>query len=201
MTRPPRRRALFALACVLAVGCLGAPAPRDRSYRLELAPPAPRAQTILEGTLEVERLNANALVRGTALVYVAEPSSRELRTRAYDHWVDSPTLLVQREIAAYLRAAAVADRVVTPELGSRPDHWLRGELVRFEEVRGGGAPRVVVEIALALVDERRGGILLQKSYREERAVEGPDAEDAVRAYDVALEAVLSRLVGDLAELR
>jgi len=195
--RPGRWRALVALACALAAGCLGRPAPRDRQFRLAVAPSARLATPVLPGVLEVDRPSADAVVRRTALVFVTDADAPELRTRPYEYWVDSPTLLVQRELAGYLRAAGVADRVVTPELGVEPDYRLSGELVRFEEQRGPGAPRAVVELALVLVDERSREILLQESYREERAVEGRDAQDAVRAYDAALAAALARLVADL----
>jgi ABC-type uncharacterized transport system auxiliary subunit len=190
-------RALLAASLLLATGCLGKPAPRERTFRLELAPPDRLATPVLSGVLEVDRLRAHAVARRTALVYVADASATELRTSGTEHWADSPTLLVQREMAAYLHSAGVADRVLTPELGIEPDYRLSGDIVRFEERRGSGAPRVVVELALVVSDERRRAILLQQSYREERAAQGPDAEDAVRAYDAALSAVLARLVADL----
>ena len=196
--RSGRHRALLAAFCVLAAGCLGKPSPRDRYFRLELAPPARLATPVFSGVLEVDRLRTHAVARRTALVTVADASDPELRTRSYEHWADSPTLLLQREMAAYLHAVGLAGRVVTAELGVEPDYRLSGDLVHFEERRGTGAPRVVVELALVLTDERRRAILLQESYREERAVEGPDARDAVRAYDAALSAVLARLVADVA---
>ena len=202
MTRGPRaaagrRRALAALAGVLAAACVGSPAPPDRHFRLAVAPPARRATPALPGVLLVERPRADALARRTALVYVTDAGAPELRTRAYENWADSPTLLVQREIAAGLHAAGVAERVVTPEIRVEPDYRLDAELVRFEEQRGGAAPRVVVELAFVLVDERGRGVLLQESYREERVAPGADAADAVRAYDAALSAILARLAADL----
>ncbi|TFG93836.1 MAG: hypothetical protein E4H11_07875 [Myxococcales bacterium] len=145
----------------------------------------------------MDRLRAHAVARRTALVYAEDASGAELRTSSTEHWADSPTLLVQREMAAYLHAAGVADRVLTPELGIEPDYRLSGDLVRFEERRDSAAPRVVVELALIVSDERRRAILFQQSYREERAAQGPDAENAVRAYDAALSAVLTRFVADL----
>jgi ABC-type uncharacterized transport system auxiliary subunit len=202
LRRPAGRSlALLAAACALAAGCLGKPAPRDRYFRLELAPPARLAAPVFSGILEVERLRADSVSRRTALVYVAEASSAELRTRSYEFWADSPTLLLQREMAAYLRAAGIAGRVVTPELGVDPDQRLTGEVVHFEERRGASGPRVVVELALVLSDARSRAILLEGSYREEREAEGPGAEDAVRAYDAALSAVLERLVSDIGARR
>lgn len=189
-------QALLVVLLVLAAGCLGRPAPRERSFRLQLAKPARLSEPVLSGILEVDRLRASALARGTALVYVQDASSPELLTSNDEHWVDSPTLLLQREMAAYLDAAGIADRVLTPELGLTPDHRLTGELVRFEEQRAEGGARVVVELALVLSDERRRAVLLQHRYREERAVEGRGAADAVRGYAEAVSAILARFVAD-----
>jgi ABC-type uncharacterized transport system auxiliary subunit len=190
-------RALLAVSLLLAAGCLGRPAPRERSFRLELAPPERLATPILSGILEVDRLRAHAVARRTALIYVMDASATELRSSSTEHWADSPTLLVQREMAAYLHSAGIADRVLTPELGIEPDYRLSGDIVRFEERRGSGPPRIVVELALVVSDERRRAVLLQQGYREERTAQGSDAEDAVRAYDAALSAILERFVADL----
>jgi ABC-type uncharacterized transport system auxiliary subunit len=195
--RSGRWWALLAASLLLATGCLGKPAPRERTFRLALAPPDRLAAPIFSGILEVDRLRAHAVARRTALVYVEDASATELRTSSTEHWADSPTLLVQREMAAYLHSAGVADRVLTPELGIEPDYRLSGDIVRFEERRGGGPPQVVVELSLVVSDERRRAILLQRSYREERDAQGLDAEDAVRAYDAALSGILARFVADL----
>ncbi len=198
LCRPRAPRALLAAILLLATGCLGRPLPRERTFRLELAPPARLAAPLLSGILEVERLRAHALARRTGFVTVLDSSTPELRTSSIEHWADSPTLLLQREMAAWLDAAGIADLVLTPELGIAPDLRLTGDLVRFEERRGEGGPRVLVELALVLSDERRREVLHQASYREERAAEGPDAVDAVRAYDAALSDILARFVADLA---
>jgi ABC-type uncharacterized transport system auxiliary subunit len=193
-------RTLLAASLLLATGCLGKPAPRERNFRLELAPPARLATPRLPGILEVDRLRAHAVTRRTALVYVLDASETELRTRSNEHWADSPTLLVQRAMAATLHDAGIAERVLVPELGIEPDYRLSGELVRFEERRGSAGSRVVVELALVLTDERSREILLQQRYREERPSQGSDAEHAVRAYDAALSALLARFVSDLGAL-
>jgi ABC-type uncharacterized transport system auxiliary subunit len=199
--RAPRsrgRRTALAAACALAAGCLGSPAPPDRYYRLEPAAPARLAAPAFPGVLEVGRFRSDSVARGTALVWVAEAGENEVRTRPYDRWVDSPTLLLQRETAAALRTAGLAREVVTPEVGVEPDHRLGGQLLRFEEVRGPGAPRVVVELEVEIVDARRAAIAFHATYREEREIGGPEAADAVRAYDAAVSALLARLVADAA---
>jgi ABC-type uncharacterized transport system auxiliary subunit len=198
--RRPVRRLRHAAACLLAAGCLAPPAPRDRYYRLEVAPPARLPVPAFAGVLEVERFSADSAGRGTALAWVADASDREVERRDFDHWVDSPPLLIQREFARALREAGLASEVVTPELGVERDHRLGGRLVRFEEVRGPGAPRVVVEVEIAITDPRRSALELRATYREEREIAGPSVEDVVRAYDAALSALVARLAADSAAL-
>jgi ABC-type uncharacterized transport system auxiliary subunit len=195
------RAAAFAFALALAAGCLGRAAPRDRYFRLVAQPPPRPAGAPLPGTLAVERLRADALVRGTALLVRDGDGSPELRRRDYAHWVDSPTLLVQRATVDALRAAGVAERVVTSEQSGTADRILEGELLRFEEVRDAGGSRAVVEIEVTLVDGRRGRALLDARYHEE-AVAAGDAPDAVaRAFAAALSAALAELARDVAAVR
>jgi ABC-type uncharacterized transport system auxiliary subunit len=196
--RTARTRAVCAAASLVVAGCLAPPAPRDRYYRLEVEPPPRLAAPAFGGVLEVERFSADSAARGTALAFVAEDTAAEVRSRAYDHWVDSPTLLLQREIARSLRAAGVAREVVTPDVGVEPDHRLGGRLARFEEVRGPGTPRVRVEVEVAVVDLRREETEFAATYREERGIAGPAVGDVVRAYGEALSAVLARLAADAA---
>ncbi len=200
MTGParPRRRLLLAAAGLLAAGCLAPPAPRDRYYRFELAPPERQPAPAFAGVLEVERFQADSAARGTALAWVADASARRVERRVFDHWVDAPPLLLQRELASALRAAGLAREVVTPEMGVARDHRRAGRLVRCEEVRGPGAPRVVVELEIAISDPRRSALELRATYREEREIAGPGVEDVVRAYDAALSSVAARIAADSA---
>jgi cholesterol transport system auxiliary component len=197
--RPATRRLAFAAAlALLAAGCLSRPAPPDRLWRLELAAPAALPAPALPGVLEVERFAADAVLQGTALVWRSDAAAPEVHTLRYDRWVDSPTLLLQQQLAAGLRAAGLAREVVTPELRIAPDHRLGGRLLRLEELRGPGAPRVAVEIEIAVTDARRAHVVLQATYLEEREVPGGSVGDVVRAYDAALSAVLARLAVDAA---
>ena len=184
--------------CLLAAGCLAPPAPRDRYYRFTVAPPARLSAPAFAGVLEVERFQADSTGRATALAFVDAGSAREVKRREYEHWVDSPTLMLQQELATVLRAAGLAGEVVTPEVGVAADHRLGGRLVRFEEVRGSGAPRVLVEVEIAITDPRRTALELRATYREEREIGGREVEDVVRAYDAALSAVVARLAADSA---
>jgi cholesterol transport system auxiliary component len=194
--RPCAGCGAFAAAALLAAGCLAPAAPPDRYWRIEIAPPVRLAAPAFGGRLEVGRFGADSAARGTALHWIAEEGDPEIRMRPYDRWVDSPTLMLQRELASALRAAGIAREVVTPEMGIEPDHRLGGRLARFEEVRGPGAPRVVVELELVVTDARRAELELQATYREEREIAGAAVEDVVRAYDAALSALVARIAAD-----
>jgi len=199
--RPPaRRRLALAAACLLAAGCLAPPAPRDRYYRLAVEAPARLHAPVFAGVLEVERFSADSAGRGTALAWVAEDSAPEVQRREFDHWVDSPTLLIQQELARALREAGVAREVVTPEADVERDYRLGGRLVRFEEVRGPDAPRVVVELEVEITDPRRSALALRATYREEREVAGSGVAEVVRAYDAAVSALVARIAADTAVL-
>jgi cholesterol transport system auxiliary component len=195
--RAPRSLAPAAALALLA-GCLSRPTPPDRWWRLEVGAPPALPAPVLPGVLEVDRLRADSIAQGTALVWRRDAAAPEVRTRRYDHWVDSPTLLLQQQMAAGLRAAGLAQEVVTPELRIAPDHRLGGQLLRLEELRAPGAPRVAVEIEIAIIDERRARVALQATYLEEREIHGEAVEDVALAYDAALSAILARLVVDAA---
>ena len=200
MRAPARRRFALAAASLLAAGCLAPPAPRDRYKRLSVEAPARLQAPVFPRVLEVERYSSDSAGRGTALAWVADDSAPEVQRREFDHWVDSPTLLLQQELARALREAGVAREVVTPETDVERDYRLGGRLVRFEEVRGPGAPRVVVELEVEITDPRRSALELRATYREEREIAGTGVADAVRAYDAAVSALAARIAADSAVL-
>jgi ABC-type uncharacterized transport system auxiliary subunit len=192
-------RALLALGvCAGVAGCLAGPAPRDHYYRLEVAPPsAGLASAPLRGTLEVERLRSDALTQERPILR-REAGAVEVAPYAYAVWIDSPTLLVQQQLAAFLRSAGVADAVVTPELGVGEDWVVTGRLDRLEQVSGAGDARVEVELELAARRADRGTLLLRKSYRAEQATGGDDPAAAVRGFAAALHGIFESFAADLA---
>jgi ABC-type uncharacterized transport system auxiliary subunit len=195
----PRPRGLLraAAAGLLLAGCVAGPSPRDRFFRLAVPPPQARlAAPALAGTLEVERPSSTALARERAILSVAGGDAVEVVPHAYELWVDSPTLLVQRTLVAYLDAAGLAQQVVTPDAGASERWTVAGHLERLEHVTG-GAPRVLVELELRLAPAR-GEPLLQKTYRAERGVDGADVEEAVRGFGAALGEIYAGFAADAA---
>jgi ABC-type uncharacterized transport system auxiliary subunit len=197
VSRRLRSLAPAAAAGLLLAGCIAGPAPRDRFFRLAVPPPQSRlAAPALAGILEVERPSSTALARERAILSVSDADAVEVVPHGYELWVDSPTLLVQRTLVAYLEAAGLAQQVVTPESGASEEWSVSGHLERLEHTTG-GSPRVLVELELRLAPAR-GEPLLQRTYRVENGVDGPGAEEAVRGFGAALGEIYAGFAADAA---
>jgi cholesterol transport system auxiliary component len=185
----------------LALACVGGPAPRDHFYRLDLASPeAANPSPLLPGTLEVDRLGSNDLLRSRGVVHVESASAIELTPYSFHLWADSPTLMLQQELADFLRAARVAEQVVTPQMNVREDWQVTGQLRRLDHVVA-AEPSVIVELELRLTDARTARLVVRETYRVERTAGGPGVEDAVRALNQAVQSVFERFVADVAAAR
>lgn len=189
------------LASILWLGgCLGGPAPPDHFYRLELPDPNTRLDPPpLNGTLQVTRPWADALTSERQLLFRQNHESSRLRRHAYHRWVDSPTLILQQEIAHYLRTSHIAEQVVTPELRVNVDYLLTCRIAKLEQVLN-DSPRVVMELELSITHVKNRQVLLLQTYREEQATESPRASTAVIAYNRVLTNILNRFLADSSQL-
>ncbi len=187
------------LAGAMALGaCAAGPAPTDHFYRFDLPQPESRFDVpVLKGTLLVTRPWADALTGERHLLYRQNGGSSQLRRHAYHRWVDSPTLMLQREIARYLRAAGVADQVVTPELRTKMDYLLSCRIAKLERVLD-SSPHVTLELELGItrMEDRRA--LLLETYLEEQSANGNGIAASVAAYNMALSKILDRFMAEFA---
>ncbi|MFN2309202.1 MAG: ABC-type transport auxiliary lipoprotein family protein [Gammaproteobacteria bacterium] len=174
--------------------------PEDSFYRLDIEPPAAMAPALapaLTGNLSVQVGATAPLYRDRALLYSEARQPGRLQRYHYHYWVDSPPRLVQRGLAAYLRAAAVAPGVVTPEDAVDTRYRLRVDIERFEHRRAGAGGAVHVGLALTLSEPGAGRLLSQDHLVAEVAVRGAAHADLVAAYRQALQTlyadVLTRL--------
>ncbi len=188
---------LLGIAASGLSGCASGPAPQDHFYRLDVpAPSASGSGTVLAGGLLVERPTTDALTRGRPLLQRGSESSVEVTPYKYHLWVDSPDLLVQREMIDYLRAAQVASEVSSRQVDMDPRWVLNAHISRMEHMKSGGN-RVIVEIEMRVsaVSSRRARV--NKTYRAEQAVSGSGIEAAARAFGRAVGNILGQLVRDL----
>jgi ABC-type uncharacterized transport system auxiliary subunit len=147
--------------------------------------------------LAVERFRGDGLIRGRAVLYSDAERPQELRQHAYHYWVEPPTDMLQEQLLAWLRAANVARRVVTPEMRLRPDYLVTGRLLRFERVLGSGAQGALVEVRLILKDVAGERVLWTETYRQDAEAPGDEVSEAVAAFNAALGELFARFVADI----
>jgi ABC-type uncharacterized transport system auxiliary subunit len=191
---------LAAATMMIEGGCLSAPAPPDRFYRLEVPDAAARLELPrLGGRLLVDSVRGDAMTLERLMLYreVSDPS--RVRREGYDKWVDPPPLMVQRAVVKFLRSANAAEAVITPEMRLGAEFRLSGRVNRFERVVGEGSPRATIELEFSLVRLEDRELLLLGTYREGEEISGSGAGDSVEAFSRALHRILERLTLDLPE--
>lgn len=193
-------RRLFVVSVLTVGGCLSGPAPTDQFYQLELPEPQHKFDTPpLNGTLQVTRPEANAVMGERPLLYRQNSLSTQVHRYAYHRWVDSPTILLQQEMTRYLRASLLADQVVTPQFRVKVNYLLSSRILKLERIVD-GSHRVLMELELGITSIRDNEALLLKTYREEKSANGEDMEDSVIAYNQALAKILNRFLEDVSIL-
>ena len=183
---------------LLVLGACAQPeVPTDRFYRLDVALPETRlAKPALAGTLEVDRFVADGLTAGRPIVYSESGRPREVLEYHYHFWTEPPTIMLRDQLVTYLRAAKVADIVVTPKHRVEPDYELSGKIKRLEQIKG-TPPRAVVELELALKRSADGQILLLDTYRIEAEAKSGTVGAAVDALNSALGLIYARFTNDI----
>lgn len=203
MTRRRARVCCLAIAA-LASACALPPTAEDAFYRLEVGPPSATLEApLLAGILEVEPFRADPLTSGRAMIYRTAQEPMRVRRQPYTFWMDAPTAMLQREMARYLRAAGVAETIVTPNARTIGRYALTGTIVEFEQIRSGteqasgATPAVALELELAIVERGSRNLLFQGTYAEERSARGADTSRIVDAFGRALASILERFVAEL----
>ncbi len=194
-----RNWTFIAVLMVLGLAACAQPeVPSDRFYRIEAPRPAhPMARPRYAGPLEVEDVSAGGLVAGRAIVHADSARPNALEAYSYHFWVEAPARMLRDELVRYLRATGIAGSVVTEKMRIDPNYSLVSRLQKLERLTG-AAPKVVVEMEIALRDNDRRRLLDVGTYRAE-AVPADDAiESAVDAFGIAFAEICTRLAADLA---
>lgn len=189
--------AALVVGLVVIAGCTQPPVPEDHFYRLSVgAPQARLAKPKLAGTLEMDQFVAEGLIGGRALVYAERARPGELKEFYYHRWVEPPNAMVRDQVAAYLRAAGVADHVVTPKIRVDVDYEIVGKINRLELINSKPRASVVeIEIGLRRVKDRK--LLLFNTYRREVEARGESVAAAVDAFNAALTEIGAQFVADV----
>ncbi len=185
---------------LLLNGCFGGQQSPDYFYRLNVPDPETQLDPApLTGILQVVRPRADALTSERHLVYRKDNNVSQLNHHAYHRWIDSPTLLLQQEMAQYLRKAGLAEQVVTPEMRTRADYALSCRIAKLERVLD-SSPRVILELELGITSMKDRRTLLLRNYREEYLATNHEVASSINAYNQALSKILHRFIHDASQL-
>ena len=195
-TGPIGRGILAALVLGFHAACGQPELPADHYYRLQPAAPAPLAQPILKGTVEIGRFAADGVVAGRPIVYTEPGQPHQVKEYHYHFWTEPPTLLLRDHLIGYLRAARAAGTVTTPDMRAASDYQIAGRIIRLEKVEG-SSPKGVLEIELG-VRSNAGKIVLLEVYKVEIAASNNSVDAAVRALNAALDKAYAQFAADLA---
>ncbi len=194
----------LALVLLGLSGCLGSapPVPRDHYYRVLVAPPTqgadarPTPAVMFPGVVSVAQLEADGLLRERPLLYSASGQAHEMQQHDYHYWMDPPPRMLQIQLVDYLRHSGLAQAVITPELRLRPDYEVSGRIRRLERLLGGGPPRVIAEIELAMVESARKQLIVIETYAAEVPSADASVEASVLALNQALAEIFERFLAD-----
>jgi len=191
------------LAGLLALSaCASAPpVPEDHYYRLQAVYAAdPLAKKSLPGTIEVERFVADGLTSERAIVFSQAGKPNEVTAYHYHFWAEPPTVMLRDELVSFLRASAISDAVVTPELRVNADYVLTGKIKHLEQIVADNQSRTLLEIEIGLRRPSSGKLLFLDSYRVENVAAGTNVAAAVESLNTALSIVYADFLAALAKL-
>ena len=192
-----RTFAWLLLVVSLMTACAQPQVPEDRFYRLDLgAPEKTLGKPRLDGTLEIERFVADGLTAGRSIVYSDSARPHQVQAYHYHYWIEPPIILLRDELVAYLRAAGVAGKVVTPELRTDPEYVLTGRINRLEQAIG-SPPGAVVDLELSLRRAADATVLLLRTYRVEAKANTATVPAAVTAINGVLKQIFAQFAADM----
>ncbi|MGI9336380.1 MAG: ABC-type transport auxiliary lipoprotein family protein [Gammaproteobacteria bacterium] len=188
-----------AIIALLLGACSSVEVPEDRFFRLSVTPQAAPSVSPVLTTLVVERFEVEGITAQRPIVHSERGAPFELRQHVYAFWADSPSRLFQDVTIDAVRAAGIAERVVTPALRQSAEFRLAGRVRQLEHVRGEpSAARVAVEFSLSRASD--GEVLLLDRSSREVTVEERGVGPVVLAMNGALDDIYGHLVERLAGL-
>ena len=193
------RIGLLLIGAVLSLtlgSCASGPAPIDHYYRIDAGVPDAPLATKLEGILQVDRLRTDALTGERQILYKKTAGASEILQHPYQRWADPPAILIQTELISFLSAAAAADTVMLATARVKPDYLVSGRIRKFERVLEPKV-RAVVEIQLIATSTVGDEILVNHSYREERAAADSTVAASAVAFSEAVHAIFEQFLADL----
>lgn len=193
-------RTLFYGLCVTIIACQSGLGPRETFYQLapviQQRPPDPQAC----GTVLVGRLGTQGFAAGRAIVFRERADSLEIQRYNYHFWSDPPAFMIQDAVTRSLRAAGSVRYVITPVERASADWIVPGSLVRLEHFPNSSPAQVVLELELGIVAANTRRTLFLEHYLEKEPAAGNGVDEAVEAFNRALERSLARFQEDAGKI-
>jgi uncharacterized lipoprotein YmbA len=195
------KRLLIAGAGLLLVACSSPGLMPDYRYFRLADPVLPAAQApIFDLPLVVERFRGSGVHGERSILYSIDGSEMKLAQYHYQLWDDPPPQLVQKFVAAHLRAAHIAP-LVTERLSPRePALRLTAIIENLERVKHGDGYRVVVGLSIRLEKDGVALPLLERTYKEQAEASSDTLEASVVEMTHVLDMIAGKLTADLRTL-
>jgi ABC-type uncharacterized transport system auxiliary subunit len=201
--RIPRWKALLLAVpafCLIAGCALNSKIPIPiRHYALEYAPPVIEGAAPLEESIKVETLSVVRTYAGSSMVY--RSGSFEYSHDAYRRWRVKPSDMITDLLVRDLRRSGLFKGVFSSWDQESGNYVLSGTIEELYESEEPGGSRAVVGLYVTLIDPKApdggGRILVQKSYRAVRDMDGKGGPHLTKAASLAMEAVSREIVTDV----
>ena len=175
--------------------------PEDRFYQIEaVSPPVSVPQPVFPEGLDVDRVSADPLRSGRAVLYRDDRKPLEVKRYHYEFWVEQPPRMVHRALVDYLRASGVAEPVRGEGRPAKAHYALKAHLKRFDRLVGAGRPKVEVELETTVYANGSGQPLWTNSYLYQQESDAGDMHATATAMQTALANILRSMVEDLAAI-
>ena len=196
---------MLAVAAIIGASGLAAcsqpPLPKDNFYRILISPPritkAARSAPRYKGNLEVARFAAEGITAKLPIVYSAAANPNEVMAYTYHMWTEAPEAMLSEQLVNYLRAAKVADRVVTPESRIDAAYIVSGRIKRFERITG-ATSKGLVFLELSLRESKNNKLVYMNTYRAEIDASEDGVGGAVAALNKGVAQIFARFTADIA---
>ncbi|MDH5187664.1 MAG: ABC-type transport auxiliary lipoprotein family protein [Rhodospirillaceae bacterium] len=171
--------------------------PQDNFYRLAPQPETSQQGGILQdATVEVARFVADGSVSNRPILYSSDANPNSVSEYHYHFWIEAPPTLIKDSLVSYLRAAGIANRVVTPEMRVSSDYSVLGRIKRLE-IYTGKKYTGVASFEIGLRRNSDGELLVLNEYESKVEANNNSVGSVITAVEKATEDIFARFVHDI----
>ena len=184
------RKSIVAAMLLLAGGC----APHKIQYyqistAVKPAVPAEAGPVLLVGHIATPMALQDGRIR-----YLA--GLNEVGAYEYHRWTDPPGIMVKESLIHVLRASGKFKSVQETASSADGDYNLRGKLLEFSEVDGGGiATRISLDLELREI--KTGRLVWTETFTHDDPAPAKTVADVVQSLDRNLQVVLGNAANDI----